>query len=331
MAMTLDIIVPHYKEPWSEGKKLFDMLALQRDVDFSDFRVILVNDGDYVDVYPDIVKQHYPYQVDCIIIPHGGVSAARNRGMKHSSAEWIMFCDFDDNFTSIYSLRVFFDAMETKRHDLLWTPFYVELDAQQKRQIRKEFNWTFTHGKVFRRSFLLNHNIFFEETLYYSEDTAFCRVIDMEIDQERIGEIKSEITPYVWAYRQGSITTDPQNVFSNAVGLFRRQRYVSDQHQQRGQNDLAGAVALRGMCDAYVTLNRTDLNCDRSDFRQEVLDFYRRKRETINVSVGVMVTAYEASLKENGLNGTELPQNVTFDRWLGQLDKELQTSKEGPN
>ena len=43
--MLLDIIVPHYKEPWEVGRPLFEMLALQRGVSFSDFRVILVNDG----------------------------------------------------------------------------------------------------------------------------------------------------------------------------------------------------------------------------------------------------------------------------------------------
>lgn len=329
MEKKLDIIVPHYKEPWSEGKKLFDMLALQRDVDFSEFRVILVNDGDDLDIYPKIVKQKYPYQVDQIIIPHKGVSAARNRGMQHSDAEWIMFCDFDDTFTSIYSLRVFFDAMETRKYDMLWTPFYVELNEQQKRQIRKKFNWIFIHGKVFRRSFLRSHGISFEESLYYSEDTAFCRVIEMEIDPDRIGEILSEITPYVWAYRPGSITTDPRNVFSNAVGLFRRQKYVAEQHRIRGQDELASAVALRAMCDAYVTLNRTDLDCDRSEFRQEVLDFYREKQETMTVSVGIMETAYEASLKESGVSASDLPGNLSFGAWLGQIGEELQTGQEG--
>ena len=41
----LDIIVPHFQEPWAVGKKFFDMLALQRSVSFQDFRVILCQDG----------------------------------------------------------------------------------------------------------------------------------------------------------------------------------------------------------------------------------------------------------------------------------------------
>ena len=318
MAM-LDIIVPHYDEPWSEGKKLFDMLALQRDVDFSQIRVILVNDGEDNDIYPEVVRQHYPYAVDWIIIPHTGVSAARNRGLEHASATWVMFCDFDDTFTSIYSLRTVFDCLDTERHDMLWYQFYVELNEQAKRQIRKQFNWVFIHGKVFRRTFLRTHGIRFPEELFYSEDTAFCRVVEMEIDPERVGEIRSEIIPYVWVYRMFSATTDPGRVYKNAVGLFRRQRYVAEQHKIRSQTELHDAVCLRAMCDAYITLNRKDFTCDRSEFEKEVLEFWEEKRKAVNVTVGVMETAYAASLKENGVDGSFLPGDRTFLDWLCQI------------
>lgn len=79
-----------------------------------------------------------------------------------------------------------------------------------------------------------------------------------------------------------------------------------------------------------MTLNRTDLDCDRSEFRQEVLDFYREKRETMTVSVGIMETAYEASLKESGVSASDLPGNLSLGAWLGQIGEELQTGQEGP-
>ena len=43
--MTLDIIVPHYHEPWKICKPLFDSIALQRGIKFEDIAVIVVNDG----------------------------------------------------------------------------------------------------------------------------------------------------------------------------------------------------------------------------------------------------------------------------------------------
>lgn len=44
--MTLDIIIPHYKEPWETVKYGFEMLALQRLVNFDDIHVYLVQDGE---------------------------------------------------------------------------------------------------------------------------------------------------------------------------------------------------------------------------------------------------------------------------------------------
>ena len=73
--MILDLIVPHYKEPWSVGKPFFDMLACQRNVDFNSFRVILVHDG--VDTFPEAYFTAYPFKTVQCPIKHGGVSAAR--------------------------------------------------------------------------------------------------------------------------------------------------------------------------------------------------------------------------------------------------------------
>lgn len=327
--MLLDIIVPHYDEPWTEGKKLFDMLALQRDVEFGSFRVILVNDGNLCDVYPEIVRQRYPYEVVGLEIPHGGVSAARNRGLEYSQAQWVMFCDFDDTFTNVYSLRSIMDALETDRHDLLWCPFYVEVNENQKRTIRKKFNWIFIHGKVFRRSFLRDHGITFPEHLYYSEDTAFNRVVEMEIGENRIGEITSEIVPYVWVWRNGSATTDPEKTYSNAIGLFRRQRYVADQHMIRGQKELHDAVATRALCDAYVTLNRADLTCDRSEFKEEVVGFLREKLPDMKISLQVVETAYTSALKEAFVTEEQMPKDTAFLVWLAGISREAEIP-EGP-
>lgn len=314
--MTLDIIVPHYKEPWEEGKKLFDMLALQRDVDFSEFRVLLIDDGGEHDISEKVFRQKYPYEVVSIIIPHAGVSAARNRGIRYSRAKWVMFCDFDDTFTSIYSLRSIFDALGSDRHDLLWCPFYVELNAEQKRQIRQKFNLIFIHGKIYRRQFLIEHGIMFEESLYFSEDAAFNQLVNMEIEEGRIGEIKSEIVPYVWTFRPGSVTTSPENSLKNHVGLFRRQKYVAMQHLMHGDREAHDALCIRAMCDAYVTFNRLGLEGDKRDFAQEALSFWRNEGpEELNPEI--VEYALRGALKEFGLTEKDInPDAPPFEQWL---------------
>ena len=100
---SLDIIMPHYKEPWDTVKKFFAMLELQRGIDFHSFRVLIVNDGKE-NAFPLNQFSSFPYEVLQISITHAGVSAARNAGLLASEAEWVMFCDCDDMFAHPYAL-----------------------------------------------------------------------------------------------------------------------------------------------------------------------------------------------------------------------------------
>lgn len=43
--MTLDIVVTHYREEWTLGRPFFEVLALQRGIDFGLIHVYLVQDG----------------------------------------------------------------------------------------------------------------------------------------------------------------------------------------------------------------------------------------------------------------------------------------------
>ena len=76
---SLDLIVTHYKEPWSVGRKFFEMLAMQRNVNFDDVSVILVNDGEE-NCLDSGLFMDYPFEVCQMSIQKGGVSKARNAG-----------------------------------------------------------------------------------------------------------------------------------------------------------------------------------------------------------------------------------------------------------
>ena len=133
----LDIIMPHYDELWEEGEKFFAMLDLQRGADFSQIRVIFVEDGEE----NTIADEHFEnrsYAVEHITIPHGGVSAARNAGLKASQAEWVMFCDFDDMFSNVYALRDILNVLPAPDYDVLWTEFCSE----DKKNMNFVNNWS---------------------------------------------------------------------------------------------------------------------------------------------------------------------------------------------
>lgn len=315
----LDIIIPHWTEPWEDGKKMFDSLAAQRRVDLGQILVILVEDGEENQVFPEIAKAGYPYEIIGHVIPHAGVSAARNHGLENSTAKWVMFCDFDDCFPNIYSLHSIMKLLETDDYDMLWSPFYVETDSMV--DIRKDLNWLFIHAKIFRREWIMEHSIRFPVGLSYAEDTVFCRLCEMEIAPERLGKITGEVIPYVWTLRKDSVSMDPSGVFKRGVMLFRRQGIVAEECLKRGRAAIHDGLCTRAMCDAYITLLREDITEDRSEFEEEVRRFWRKKHSRMDTSVGMMETAWSGAIRE-GMAPRELREIDGFMRWLNQIAKE---------
>lgn len=322
----LDIIVPHYNEEWNVGSKLFRMIALQRAIDFADIRVILVNDGGN---RLNVVEEGFPYNVLEADIPHAGVSAARNWGIDHSDAKWVMFCDFDDCFASIYSLRSIIDVLDDENHDVLWMPFYVETGADHNRQVREKYNSIFIHGKIFRREWLIEKGLRFPESLCYSEDTAFIAVVNMEIsDWKRVGKITAESPMYVWTYRKGSATTSPERVFLNATNLFKRQLWVADQHMKRGQEKEWRECLTRAVCDAYAALERTDIRTERDEFRNIVADFWNMFRdEWEKVPEKTKEIALNAAIAESATQKQFQPPKERFNEFLDGLNRSAEKER----
>ena len=174
----LDIIVTHYNEPEIVYRKFFDMLSLQRGVDFDDIHVIVVNDGED-NCIPESFFEGRPYQVEQYAIPKAGISAVRNFGIDHAEAEWISFSDCDDMYTTVYSLKLVLDILADKdkstRFDMLWTKLCAE-DSDGHgglKMIMRDLNLVFIHGKYYRRSFIVNNEIRFPEELEFNEDSAY--------------------------------------------------------------------------------------------------------------------------------------------------------------
>ena len=200
--MTLDIVVPHYKEPWETCKYLFDTIATQRGIYFGNIRVIVVNDGDCV--LSDDVFEGYPYKVEYLKKPHGGVSAARNHGLDYSTADYVMFCDIDDGFLSNYGLHLVFSAMQ-EGYDYITSNFVEETYTAENTQtiVRHDNDYTFMHGKAYKRSFLVEKNIRFDPSMTIHEDGYFNTIALVAAQKE--GKLKCIETPfYLWKWNDAS-------------------------------------------------------------------------------------------------------------------------------
>ena len=321
---TLDIIVPHYREPWETGRKFFDLIEHQRGVKREDYRITVVQDGEEGNLDWDAIRKNYSYPIRVLHIPHGGISRARNAGIDNADAEWIMFCDFDDCFTSIYSIRGIMELLKTEQaghFDFLHTPFVSEFmtkDGLGLSENDKETVWT--HGKLFRLSFLREHGIRFNEDLWFSEDSCFLAILHEDVAPERKARIKPPNYPlYSWVFNPESVTSTKENRKGFAGQILKRHRAVMAHLKKTGNEESYGGMAVRAMWDMYYEASANDLPAETiADIRR----FYREHKEDIaKVEPEHARQVGECSTKEHAPECRKHGwPKMSFEEWIRVMD-----------
>lgn len=234
------------------------MLALQRNVDFKDVGVILVNDGEESRL-PDELFKDYPYKVTNMTIPHGGVSRARNAGIDASRADWVMICDFDDQFCSTLGLSLLFSAIQENDKDMYWSHFLEEVpmpDGSTK-LIQHQRDVIFIHGKMFRRKWLNKNHLRFCNGLTLHEDVYLNTLTQAIAKEERIGEIKTGF--YLWCNNPQSVGRSYgwRFLLDTYDHLMKQRNMIVKEYLRRGMEPNAKIAVCKTVIDAYYDFQIT--------------------------------------------------------------------------
>lgn len=264
------MIVTHYKEPWSLGRKFFDMLAMQRDIRFEDVGVILVNDGEENEL-PAECFEGYPYEIHQMSIPHGGVSRARNAGIEVSTAEWVMFCDFDDTFSSVFGLHLIFSAMQDEKCNLIRAAFTEETmdDNGNIHLVAHDDDAVFVHGKVIRREWMKEQDIWFHPRLTIHED-GFFNVLCYTLGKETEQKIKTPI--YLWAWNDQSVVRKDKSkdyILDTYSHLMRQRMALTEEFIKRERAEDAMLTVIKTVVDSYYDFQKHSWRVQRNKSRME--------------------------------------------------------------
>ena len=185
------IILPAYNAELFLARTLTSIFSQ----DFSDYELLLVNDGS-TDNTLDICKEFaavYP-QVKVIDKKNEGVAVARNAALQAAQGKYILFVDADDIFypqalKKIYErlresdvdyLRYEFQTIDSDDH-----PLFPNYEAHKRKEcdgaicegvkcieklVRREF---FLWSSAFKREIIEKNHITFLEGCTYNEDTLF--------------------------------------------------------------------------------------------------------------------------------------------------------------
>lgn len=91
----ITIVIPLYNKALSVKKTLESVLNQS----FKDFEILVVNDGS-TDNSVSVVKSIADHRIRIVDKQNGGVSSARNLGIREAKYNWIAFLDADDNWKS---------------------------------------------------------------------------------------------------------------------------------------------------------------------------------------------------------------------------------------
>lgn len=179
----VSIIIPVY----NASHYLSRCIESVRNQSFTEWELLLINDGS-TDSSESIIKEYVELdkRIKLYNKDNGGVSSARNYGIKHANGKYIMFLDSDDWFSAEMCEKMI-DTIKLKgadcvicgfqqTHGHIWAPSY-NIDYASLDEFKKDFTyWLNTEllsssvNKIYRRDLL---GELFPESMSFGEDLIF--------------------------------------------------------------------------------------------------------------------------------------------------------------
>jgi glycosyltransferase EpsJ len=187
----VSVIIPVYK---TDPRSLRECLtSVKKQEDDIELECIVIFDGQAGLELQDIVARSGLQSVHTETIAHSGVSSARNRGISIANGEWICFVDADDRLeaqglSALVQYGILHDCQIVQGAYRTVLPSSNEVHSysdsprtfqdEQLLSFRKEIlmpdkGISVVWSKLFKKSFLKQNRLCFEEGLRLGEDTLF--------------------------------------------------------------------------------------------------------------------------------------------------------------
>lgn len=323
ISMKLQFLIPRYNEPDNVISSFLNSLFVQRNINFNDIGVIIVNDGSDTHL-SNILLNVYPFEIKYFENPHLGVSATRNRCLKEATADYVMFCDADDVFYNSLGVQFILNSINTKPFDVLTSAFYEELkDVSSNRFVYslKENDFVFVHGKVYNREFLINNNIKWDESLLIHEDSYF-NGLALSVSTN---SVYCNTPFYLWCWNANSVSRkDPLYVIHTYNHLLKSADHLSAELIKRNLIKNAAEMFTLNVYQTFFLLTgKFSKSKDVGDYLTNLSslfkNYYNKYRFLLdelseNDKFQIINNARNAAFQRNWYE-----DNISFKEWLKSL------------
>lgn len=186
----VSIIIPLY----NKEKYIENTLNLLLQQSYTDYEIIIVDDGS-TDSSGQIIEKYRDFEnVTIIHKPNGGVSSARNKGLDAATGEWIQFLDADDVLNNDFFPKAI-PLLDAVNPDILFSDFImIDEQGNEIKRIESELNQSatpaelckiftelqykngffgFISNKLIRRKVIEKGRVRFDESIKLAEDLDF--------------------------------------------------------------------------------------------------------------------------------------------------------------
>lgn len=243
--MKFSVIIPIFNVE-NTLKQCIDSIIKQT---YKEIEIILINDGS-TDNSGKICDEYkmIDNRIKVIHKENGGLSDARNMGIKNSTGDYLVFVDSDDYINNINFIEEIYKILKNKEFDMIVYGYKKFWDNNnkiiEKASFKKDINKSTIQSlieqnylkasacdKIVSKDFITQNEIYFPYGRY-SEDIEWCAKILKKIDFEKIDVYNKNV--YMYRQRNTSISKNvTEKNINDIISMIIEQRYKDDIDNER--------------------------------------------------------------------------------------------------
>lgn len=182
---------------------------------------------------------------------------------------------------------------------------------------------TFVHGKIYRRQYLIDNNIRWNDSLLIHEDSYFnC------LAQRLAGEVKyCQQSFYLWRWRDSSVCRhDPKYILKTYNNMLDSNTALIKEFISRSKIQEAQYYTTAMIYDAYFMMNKDEwLNQENQEYRKATelrfKDYYNEFKLLFEAIPKEQRTQIVIGMKNRFFAEGLLMESITFDDWIEHILK----------
>lgn len=306
----MSVIIPCYNARDTIVKTLHS-IAMQSIAD--EIEVIVVNDADGVK-YEDILSRFTDLHIKYVTNPENrGCGGARNTGIREASANFILFADSDDALSNCLALEIMYNRIVAEKADVLVSVFESEMRFKNGVAIKQMKNAvTWCHGKIYRKQYLLDNNIFFDERLRINEDCLFHQLL---FDS---GAKVVEIPMATLMWRDNPKSLTHESLYKNKRTFVEAVTYYLEESVKRGlDKEKVTLRVLQNLCTIYFYYNIVLDDCpeNKEDYLSACREWWKLAEDITNGVSDEYITKVFLAVNKT----SEVIPSVTLVEFLDEL------------